>query len=85
MLASIPEDERGECWWLVMLDGSLVAGNKGGGVAMLAVFPLTRPVAVVLQALRLSPLVDWADDVLSAQRGRLGNVVPEGPALRRYP
>jgi hypothetical protein len=68
-----------------MRDGSLVAGNKGGGVAMLAVFPLTRPVAVLLRTLRLSPLVDWADDVLSAQRGRLGNVVPEGSAPRSYP
>ena len=68
-----------------MPDGSLVAGNKGGGVAMLRVFPVTRPVAVVLQALRLSPLVDWADDALSSQRGRLGNVVPEGPSPRSYP
>src|SRR5205085_1553480 len=79
-LASIPEDERGECWWLVIADGTPVAGNKGGGVAMLAVFPLTGPLASVLRVLRLSPLVDWADEVLSGQRGRLGKVVPEGPA-----
>ena len=52
---------------------------------MLALFPLARPVAFVLRVLRLSPLVDWADIVLSGQRGRLGKVVPEGPALRRYP
>jgi hypothetical protein len=68
-----------------MPDGSLVAGNKGGGVAMLEVFPVTRPVAAVLRALRLSPFVDWADDVLSGQRGRLGKVVPEGAAPRSYP
>ena len=52
---------------------------------MLALFPLTRPLAFVLRVLRLSPLVDWADDVLSSQRAHLGHVVPEGPALRRYP
>ena len=52
---------------------------------MLAVFPLTRPLGFLLRVLRLSPLVDWADDMLSAQRGRLGNVVPEGPAPHSYP
>ena len=52
---------------------------------MLALFPLTRPLAFVLRTLRLSPLLDWAEVVLSGQRGRLGKVVPDGPALRRYP
>ena len=52
---------------------------------MLALFPLTRPLAFVLRVLHLSPLLDWVDIVLSGQRGRLGKVVPEGPALRRYP
>ena len=52
---------------------------------MLALFPLTRPLAFLLQVFRLSPLLDWADLKLSAQRGRLGKVVPEGSAPRRYP
>jgi hypothetical protein len=52
---------------------------------MLGVFPLTRPIGGLLRTLRLSPLVDWADDVLSGQRGRLGKVVPEGSAPRSYP
>ena len=52
---------------------------------MLALFPLTRPLAFVLRKLRLSPLVDWADDMLSKQRGHLGKVVPEGCAPRSYP
>jgi hypothetical protein len=68
-----------------MPDGTLVAGDKGGGVAMLALFPVTRPLAFLLRTLRLSPLVDWADDLLSGQRGRLGKVIPEGPAPRSYP
>ena len=85
LLASVPEDERGECWWLVLVDGTPVAGIDGGIVAMLALFPLTRPLAFVLRVLRLSPLLDWADLKLSAQRGRLGKIVPDGPAPRRYP
>ena len=85
LLALIPEDERDECWWFVLRDGTPVAGNKGGGVAMLALFPLTRPLAFVLRLFRLSPLIDWADDVLSGQRGRLGKVIPEGSEPRRYP
>lgn len=52
---------------------------------MLGLFPLTRPVAVLVRTLRLSPLLDWADLVLSGQRGRLGKIVPEGTAPRRYP
>ena len=52
---------------------------------MLALFPLTRPLAFVLRTLRLSRLLDWADVVLSGQRGRLGKIVPEGSAPRRYP
>lgn len=68
-----------------MPDGSFVAGNKGGGVAMLAVFPLTWPLARVLRVLHLSAPIDWADNVLSGQRGRLGKLVPEGSAPRRYP
>ena len=52
---------------------------------MLALFPLTRPLAFALRVLRLSRLLDWADIVLSGQRGRLGKIIPEGPAPRSYP
>jgi hypothetical protein len=85
LLRAVPEDKRGECWWLVLRDGTAVAGNDGGGVKLLAEFRLTGPLAFVLRVLGLSRLVDFVDIVLSGQRSRLGRVVPEGPALRRYP
>jgi len=33
----------------------------------------------------LSPVIDFLDDGLARYRGTLGNWVPDGPALRRYP
>ena len=74
-----------ECWWLVLRDGTPVAGNRGGGVAILSELRLTRPLGLLLGALRLSPAVDFLDDQLAKRRGTLGNFVPDGPALRRYP
>ncbi|MBW8012252.1 MAG: hypothetical protein FVQ83_13615 [Chloroflexi bacterium] len=35
LLASIPEERRSESWWLVLRDGTPVAGNHGGGVTLL--------------------------------------------------
>jgi hypothetical protein len=69
----------------VLADGTPVAGDRGGGVALLRVLRLTRPLGTVLGALRLSPLVDGLDSAIAGQRSRLGRLVPEGPAPRRYP
>ena len=85
LLDGIPKEARMECWWLVLRDGTPVAGNKGGGVAILSELRLTRPVGVMLRLLRLSPVVDFLDDQLAGQRARLGRFVPDRPALRRYP
>jgi hypothetical protein len=84
LLADIPEDKRSECWWLALRDGTLVAGNKGGGVALLLELQSTRSLGRVLQALRLSAFVDLMDTLLSHQRKRLSPLVPDGPAPRRY-
>ena len=46
---------------------------------------LTRPVARALGALHASGLVDALDKVAARNRGRLGRLVPEGPAPRRFP
>jgi hypothetical protein len=46
---------------------------------------LTRPVGRLLRALRAGPLVDAADKALARYRSRLGRLVPEGPAPRRFP
>ncbi len=85
LLASIPEEKRNECWWLVQRDGTLWAGNEGGGVRLLAEMALTRPLATVLRVLRLSRFIDFLDGRLTTGRKRLGKFVPEGPAPRRYP
>jgi hypothetical protein len=84
-LASIPEGARGECWWLVLRDGTPLPGDAGGGVALFTELRLTRPLGLLLRAVRASALVDALDKLLSRHRGRLGRFVPNRPALRRYP
>jgi hypothetical protein len=85
LLGSIPEDERMECWWLVLRDGTPVAGDKGGGVAILSELRLTRPLGLLLRGLCLSGLIDFLDDQLAQRRVTLGRFVPDGEAPRRYP
>jgi hypothetical protein len=85
LLASVPEDARGECWWLVLRDGTPVPGDGGGGVALFAELRLTRPLARVLEVLHAAPLLDALDKLVAGQRSRLGRFVPEGDAPRRYP
>ncbi len=79
------DEKRGECWWLVLRDGTTVAGDEGGGVMLLTEVRLTRPLGRALRAVRLSPVIDALYRVLSRYRSRLGRFVPEGPAPRRYP
>jgi hypothetical protein len=81
----VPEEERDRCWWLVLRDGTAVPGDRGGGVAALAEIRLTRPLGRLLQRLGASPLIDAFDRVVSRHRARLGRLVPDGPAPRRYP
>lgn len=85
LLASVPEERRKECWWLVLRDGTLMPGDGGGGVALLTELRLTRPLGSVLKALRLSPVVDVFDKGLAHYRKQLGRIVPDGPAPQRYP
>lgn len=81
----MPDEKRGECWWLVLRDGTPVAGDGGGGVLLFAEVQLTRPLGRVLRTLRLSPVIDALDRLVAQYRKRLGRFVPEGPAPRRYP
>ena len=85
LLASVPEEERGQCWWIVLRDGTVVRGDEGGGVLLLEEVHLTGPLGRALRAVRLSPVVDTFDRVLARYRSRLGRIVPDGPAPRRYP
>jgi hypothetical protein len=52
---------------------------------LLAEMRLTQPLAQTLRTLRLSSFIDTADNLLARYRSRLGRLVPEGPAPRRYP
>jgi predicted DCC family thiol-disulfide oxidoreductase YuxK len=85
LLEAVPEDRRGERFWLVLRDGTPVPGDAGGGVAVLSELRLTRPLGRALRALRAGPLVDAVDKLVSRHRSALGRVVPDGPAPRRFP
>jgi hypothetical protein len=43
LLTSVPEEGRGECWWLVLRDGTPVAGDGGGGLMLFAEVPGDEP------------------------------------------
>jgi hypothetical protein len=85
LLATIPEDARSHCWWLVRPGGTPIPGDRGGGVALLVEMRLTRRIGRALEVLRASPLLDAGDRLLAGRRARLGRFVPDGPAPRRYP
>jgi len=85
LLASVPEEKRQECWWLILRDGTPVAGDGGGGVMLFAEIQLTRPLGRALRVLRLSPLIDVLDRFVAQYRSGIGRFVPEGSAPRRYP
>jgi hypothetical protein len=81
----VPEDARGECWWLVRRDGTPVPGDAGAAVALFIEVRLTRPLGRVLRAVHASVLFDALDKLVARYRGSLGRFVPEGDAPRRYP
>lgn len=85
MTAGVTEERRGECWWLVLEDGTALAGDQGGSVALLSRLRATRFLGICLGTLRLSGALDAVDRVVARARGHLGAVVPEGPAPRRFP
>jgi hypothetical protein len=85
LLASVPEEARRNCWWLVLRDGTPIAGDAGGGVAALGELRRTRQLATGLRLVRATGLIDALDKRIARNRVRLGRVVPDGPAPRRYP
>jgi hypothetical protein len=85
LLADVPEERRDDCWWLVLQDTTPIPGDEGGGVALLNRVRLTRPLGRFLRVVAAAPLIDAVDKLVSRYRGRLGRLVPDGPAPRRYP
>lgn len=85
LLATIPEERRKECWWLILRDGTPLPGDGGGGVAVLLEMETTRPIGRALGALRLGGFIDAVDKLVAGQRKWMGKFLPNGPAPRRYP
>jgi predicted DCC family thiol-disulfide oxidoreductase YuxK len=83
LLASLPEDERRATWRLVRPDGSL-AGYGAGVPELLSATRLGRPVGHLLGMLPPEAL-DAGYGLVARHRGRLGRLVPDGPAPRRSP
>lgn len=83
LLASLPEDERLETWRLARTDGSLT-GHGAGVPELLSSTRLGRPAG---RLLALVPTT-WRDAcyrLVARNRGRVGRLVPDGPAPRRFP
>jgi hypothetical protein len=85
LLATVPAEARGECWWIVLRDGTPVPGDGGGAVALFLELRLTQPLGRVLRATHTSSLPDALDKLVARHRGALGRLVPEGEAPKRYP
>ena len=82
-LADLPESERRATWRLVFGDGSRT-GYGRGVVELLRAMRLPRPAARAVGALPPRVLDDLYG-LVARNRGRLGRLVPDGPAPRRYP
>jgi len=83
LLEPLPEDERFASWHLALGDGSLV-GYGTGGVELLRSMRLTRPVGGLFAAVP-DRLLDAAYGLVARHRDRLGRLVPNGPAPKRFP
>lgn len=69
----------------MLRNGTPIAGDAGGAVALFSEVRLTQPLGRALRTLHASALLDALDKVVARHRSRLGRLVPEGPAPRRYP
>jgi len=85
LLASVEPARRDGRWWLVDRDGAALPGDGGGGIPLLIEIERTRPLGLALRALQASSMVDALDALVSRHRSRLGRLVPDGPAPKRWP
>jgi predicted DCC family thiol-disulfide oxidoreductase YuxK len=83
LLAPLPDSERLASWRLARPGGEL-AGRGAGAAELARTLRVTRPLARPLA--RVPPRVlDAVYGAVERRRGRLGRIVPDGPAPRRYP
>jgi transposase len=85
LLTRVPEEARFQSWWLILCDGTLVPGNRGGCVALLSAMKVTRMIGRLVVIYHLSSLLDALDRRLAVWRRWLSRFVPEGRASHRYP
>jgi hypothetical protein len=83
LLEPIPEEERFATWRLVLWNGELV-GDGTGGIDLLRMMRLTRPIARIL-GLVPRPALDAGSRLVARRRNALGQLVPDRPGPRRYP
>lgn len=82
LLRGVPQEERHATWRLVI--GDTAVGYGRGAVDLARSLRLTRPVARILRAIP-DPALDDLYELVARHRSRLGRLVPDGPAPRRYP
>ena len=82
-LDRLPVAERLASWRLVRLDGSVV-GYGSGASELLSSMSLTRGLGSIVATVPDRAL-DAVYRAVPRRRGRIGRLVPRGPAPRRYP
>jgi predicted DCC family thiol-disulfide oxidoreductase YuxK len=80
LLHSVPADERRTHVWLADAGGGL----SGGGAAAVRLLSLLGS-ARVARLPGIATVIGRGYDAVSSARGRLGRLVPDGPAPRRFP
>jgi predicted DCC family thiol-disulfide oxidoreductase YuxK len=83
LLASLDEERRLATWRLARLDDSLT-GYGAGVPELLRATRLGRPAGRLLGLVPAGAL-DAAYRLVARNRSRIGRLVPDGPAPRRYP
>jgi predicted DCC family thiol-disulfide oxidoreductase YuxK len=82
LLGPLPDSERMASWRLADPGGSL-AGRGSGAPALLRALGHERS-ARLLEAVP-ETILEHGYDLVARNRGRIGGLVPDGPAPRRFP
>ena len=83
LLAPLGDAERLASWRLARA-GAAPTGYGAGVPGLLLAMRRTRWLGRLAQSVP-APVLDAAYGLVARNRGRLGHVVPDGPAPRRYP
>ena len=84
LLEQVPRVERLSSLRLVLPDGSVLSAGHAM-LAALELLPATRPLTWAAELLRAQAAVGALYCFIARNRGRLGGLVPDGPAPHRFP